>query len=223
MRRLKRTTVVYGIVVVLIAALAGWLIGVSLAAQNRLDRQRDQISNVQDSLDRSNVNEKKLYDQLLESGQDPVVTPSDPDAEPKSGDKGDKGEPGDKGSDSVVPGPQGLPGADSTVPGAQGPPGVDGKNGADSTIPGPQGVPGKDGADSTVPGPQGPPGESIQGPVGANGANGIDGAPGAQGVGVTSTTYACNGPDMVITTTYNTAPPTSESSTITGSPVCPII
>lgn len=202
MRRLKRSTWLFGIAVVVLAVLVGWLIGVSLAAQNRLDVQRDKIDKVQDSLNQSNANEKKLYDQLLESGQQPVVTPSDPDVKPKNGDKGDRGAPG---ADSVVPGPQGPPGppgADSTVPGPQGPPGVDGKNGADSTVPGPQGEQG----------PQGPPGESIQGPAGVDGA---------QGVGVAGTAYACTGPDLVITTTYTTG--ASESSTIAASPVCPII
>ena len=108
-----------------------------------------------------------------------------------AGPQGDKGDPG---TDSTVPGPQGIQGekgdqgdtgADSTVPGPQGIQGEKGDTGADSTVPGPQGIQGEKGdqgdigADSTVPGPQGIQGE--KGDKGDKGDKGNLGPVGPQG------------------------------------------
>lgn len=77
---------------------------------------------------------------------------------------------------------EGKPGADSTVPGPpgpSGPPGASGKPGASSTIPGPAGASGRPGANSTIPGPGGPTGRpgsdsTIPGPGGPSGPPGAD-------------------------------------------------
>lgn len=108
-------------------------------------------------IDKLAANNDALYQQVRDSGEEPVAPPADQVA-PDAGADGSNGFDGANGRDGKDGrnGLDGKDGEDSLVPGAAGADGANGSDGAD-------GRDGKDGADSTVPGPQGDPGPACPG------------------------------------------------------------